>query len=142
MNSKQLYIARILRTAVSGFLLIAATFLVQPTDILGQTMTIEEYEPKSTLIVPENLLTRAKYPLIDVHNHRRLDPRPEDLAEMVAEMDALNMKVLVNLSGRNGAALKEGIRKTKGKYPSRFVVFANIDFTGIDEPGYGERAAR
>jgi predicted TIM-barrel fold metal-dependent hydrolase len=61
---------------------------------------------------------------------------------MVDEMDALNMQVLVNLSGRSGDTLGEGIRIIKNKYPKRFVIFANIDFRGIDEPGYGEKAAK
>ena len=42
----------------------------QPNNNL--TMTIEEYEPKSTLKVPVNLVTRAKYPIIDIHNHQSL----------------------------------------------------------------------
>ncbi len=37
---------------------------------LAQTMTIEEYEPKSTLVVPQHPVQRAKYPFIDVHNHQ------------------------------------------------------------------------
>ena len=37
---------------------------------LAQTMSIEEYDPKSTLVVPQHLVTRAKYPFIDVHNHQ------------------------------------------------------------------------
>ena len=119
----------------------AALFL-QTTNVNGQTMTIEEYEPKSTLVVPENPITKAKYPFIDVHNHQRPNPTPEDLAKMVAEMDELNMKVLVNLSGRNGDALAEVVRNFKGKYPNRFIIFANVDFTGIDESGFGERAAK
>ena len=61
---------------------------------------------------------------------------------MVAEMDDLNMKVLVNLSGRSGDTLVKGVNNLKGKYPKRFVVFANVSFRGIDEPGYGERAAK
>ncbi len=105
-------------------------------------MSIEEYEPKSTLVVPETLVTRAKYPFIDIHNHRSLNPGSDQLAQMIAEMDALNMQVLVNLSGRSGDALKQGVQNTKGKYPNRFVIFANLDFRGIDEPGYGERAAK
>ena len=33
-------------------------------------MDIEEYEPISTLVVKENIITKAKYPFIDVHNHQ------------------------------------------------------------------------
>lgn len=37
-------------------------------------MDVEEYEPISTLIVPEHKLTRARYPFIDVHNHQWIMP--------------------------------------------------------------------
>jgi uncharacterized protein len=125
----------------AGLLLLTVIFL-QPLAIGSQTMTIEEYEPKSTLIVPATIVKKAKYPFIDVHNHQSLNPKPEALAKMVTEMDALNMAVMVNLSGRNGNALAEGVKNTKGKYPTRFIIFANLDFKDIDEPGYGERAAK
>ena len=103
-------------------------------------MTIEEYEPKSTLKVPQNPVTRAKYPIIDVHNHQSLTPDPARLAQIVKDMEALNLYAMVNLSGRSGKDLAEGVKNTKGKYPTRFIVFANINFDGIDEPGYSEKA--
>ena len=108
--------------------------------VAQQTMSIEEYDPKSTLVVPEHPVTRAKYPFIDVHNHqRRLTP--ERLVELVRDMDSLNMRVMVNLSGGNGDSLETNVTAMKGRYPERFVVFANLNFAGVDEPGYGERAA-
>ncbi|MCU1272585.1 MAG: amidohydrolase family protein, partial [Bryobacterales bacterium] len=45
-------------------------FALLASSILAQTMSIEEYEPKSTLVVPQHPVTRAKYPFIDVHNHQ------------------------------------------------------------------------
>ncbi len=47
---------------------------------------------------------------------------------------------MVNLSGRNGDRLKQGADWAKSTN-GRFVVFANLDFSNIDEPGYGKRAA-
>ncbi len=118
-----------------------AVMLAFQLSVLSQEMTIEEYEPKSTLVVPGKEITRARFPFIDIHNHRRPEPQPGELEKMIGEMDAMNMRVLVNLSGRNGEALKQIVANYKGRYPQRFVVFANINFEGIDEPGYGERAA-
>lgn len=105
------------------------------------TMTIEEYEPKSTLKVPVNLVTRAKYPIIDVHNHQSLTPDPAKLEQIVKDMESLNMYAMVNLSGSSGDKLAEGVKNTKGRYPTRFIVFANLDFKGIDESGYSQRTA-
>lgn len=123
-------------------LLIFSAILLQPIAIGSQTMTIEEYEPKSTLIVPQHIVKKAKFPFIDVHSHQPLNPTPENLAKMVSEMDALNMQVMVNLSGTSGEKLAQSVKTYKGKYPTRFITFANLDFTGIDAPDYGKKAAK
>jgi predicted TIM-barrel fold metal-dependent hydrolase len=107
----------------------------------AQTMSIEDYEPRSTLVVPQHPIARAKYPFIDVHNHQDTDLSEGDVAQMVREMDAMNMRVMVNLSGGQADELVRAVRTLKRRYPKRFVVFANLDFAGIDEPGWGERAA-
>jgi uncharacterized protein len=106
-----------------------------------QTMTIEEYDPKSTLVVPGHPITRAKFPIIDVHNHQRGDMAKDRLDKLVKDMDGINLQVMVNLSGGFGDTLTKNVQNMKGQYPKRFVVFANIDFKGLDEPGYAQRAA-
>ena len=77
----------------------------------AQTMSIEEYEPKSTLVVPEHHPSKAKYPFIDVHNHQDRDMSAEEAAKLVADMDRIGMKVMVNLSGGAGRRVREGTRK-------------------------------
>jgi len=106
-----------------------------------QTMSTEEYDPKSTLVVPEHPLTRAKFPLIDVHNHQRGNMGAAQLDKLLTDMDALNMRVMVNLSGGSGERLQQTVQAMKGRAPERFVVFANISFDGIDQPGYSQRTA-
>lgn len=100
-----------------------------------------DYEPRSTLVVPEHRPTRAKYPFVDVHGHQRIDMTSDQIDRLVGEMDAMNMRVMVNLSGRQGDALAKGVRAYDAKHPRRIVVFANLDFRGIGEPGWGARAA-
>jgi predicted TIM-barrel fold metal-dependent hydrolase len=109
--------------------------------ISAQTMSIEEYSPKSTLVVPEHKPTRAKYPFIDVHNHQDRDMSAAEAARLVADMDRINLRVMVNLSGSQGAEFEKGYRNLPGRYPGRFIVFANLDFAGIEKPGWGARAA-
>jgi uncharacterized protein len=108
---------------------------------VAQTMSIEEYAPKSTLVVPEHKPTRAKFPFVDVHNHQRGEMSADRLDQLVREMDELNMKVMVNLSGGSGERLRRTLASMKGRYPDRFVVFANLDFSDIDNPQWGRRAA-
>lgn len=101
-------------------------------------MSVTDYDPKSTLVVPGQMVTRAKYPFIDVHNHQRR-MGTQDLKATSREMDALNMAVMVNLSGRSGNDLEAAIDNAETNAPGRFIVFANIDFEGIDDPGWTER---
>jgi len=103
-------------------------------------MSIEEYDPKSTLVVPEHPVKRAKYPFIDVHNHQ-YGLTPESVDKLVADMDSINLRIMVNLSGGYGERLKENIAILKSRYKDRFVVFANMDFSGIDDPDYPQRVA-
>jgi predicted TIM-barrel fold metal-dependent hydrolase len=107
----------------------------------AQTMSIEEYSPKSTLVVPRHPKTRAKYPFIDIHNHQRSNQGPQGVDKLIADMDALNLRVMVNLSGGYGDQLQRSVETFKGRYKDRFVVFANIDFRDIDHPDYPARAA-
>src|SRR4249920_4245499 len=102
--------------------------------------TIREYNPKSTLVTKEHRLERAKFPFIDIHSHH-WNPTPEHVDQLVKEMDTINMRVLVNLSGGTGEELKRTLAVMKGRYPNRFVVFANLSYDDLNRPGYGKRAA-
>lgn len=106
----------------------------------AQEMSFEEYNPRSTLKVPEHPVTRARFPFVDVHNHLRGDLTPERVAEIVRDMDALNMAVFVNLSGGSGERLRRTVAALTAA-PGRFVVFANPSYEGIDDPDYPERTA-
>ena len=103
-----------------------------------KTPTIEEYEPKSTLVVPEHKLDRAKFPFVDIHSHH-WNPTPEEVDELIKGMNSINMRVMVNLSGGTGERLKRTVEVMKGRYPNRFVVFSNMDYTDLDKPGFSER---
>ena len=122
-------------------LFIAITAFAQETP-QPATMNFEDYEPKSTLVVPEHPRTRAKFPFIDIHNHQPRNMSPAEVAKLVADMDRIGMAVMNNLSGGSGDALKQGIATFQGEYPKRFVAFANIDFANIDDPDFGVKAAR
>ena len=106
----------------------------------SQTPTIEEYQPKSTLVTKEHKIERAKFPFIDIHSHH-WNPTPEHVDQLVKEMDTINLRVMVNLSGGTGEQLRRTVAAMKGRHPDRFAVFANLSYDDIDTPGYGKRAA-
>jgi predicted TIM-barrel fold metal-dependent hydrolase len=104
-------------------------------------MGFEEYNPTSTLVVPEHKVTKAKFPFIDVHNHQFNMPSME-LGTLAKEMDKLNMAVMINLSGQSGNSIVRSVKNIKDNFPKRFIVFANVDFNRVGEPDWGEKAAR
>ena len=122
-------------------ILVGSAITFAPSAFCQRHMLITEYSPKSTLVVPQHPLTRAKYPFIDVHNHQDSLMAPERLNQLVKDMDSINLQVMVNLSGGYGDKLETGVGNMKRRYKDRFVVFANIDFTNIDAPDYSRRAA-
>ncbi|MDC3077189.1 amidohydrolase family protein [Flavobacteriales bacterium] len=104
-------------------------------------MDIEEYSPISTLVVPQNPKTRSKFPFIDVHSHHWNMPIM-NLDNLIEEMDSLNMKYQINLSGSGFAVfsgkqdlmdlnLSKSINNVKKNYPERFGVFVNLDLSKI-----------
>ena len=106
----------------------------------SQTPTIEEYQPKSTLVTKERKVERAKFPFIDIHSHH-WNPTAEEVDRLVREMDTINLRVMVNLSGGTGEQLRQTVATMKGRHADRFVVFANLSYDDINTPGYGKRAA-
>src|SRR4030088_2452686 len=103
-----------------------------------QTPTIDEYQPKSTLVTKEHKIERAKFPFVDIHSHH-WNPTAEEVDRLVKEMDTINLRVMVNLSGGTGEQLKNTVAVMKGRYPDRFVVFANMSYDDLNTPGFGKR---
>lgn len=98
-------------------------------------MSFEEYNPPSTLVVPENPIKRAKYPFVDIHNHQ-FDMPIRDLSNLTDEMDSLNMAFMINLSGFRGLYLEKCLKNVQENAPTRFGLFVNLDWEKIDEPNF------
>jgi predicted TIM-barrel fold metal-dependent hydrolase len=104
--------------------------------------SITDYKPRSTLVVAEHPRPRAKFPAIDIHSHQPTPISPADFDRVVAAMDALNLKLIVNLSGGSGERLRRGLEAIRSSpHRDRMVLFANVDFSGGVGPGFGARAA-
>ena len=120
----------------------------------GRQLLLENFRPQSTLKVDEHHLTRARFPVVDVHTHFRIRTRhsPEQLAAYIKIMDRNQVAVCVSLDGTLGDPFDEHLKYLE-KYRDRFVVFANIDFQGagkagepatwdVNQPDFAGRVAR
>lgn len=118
-----------------------AYFIVGKIQYRQNSMSFEEYNPPSTLVVPEHPIKKAKYPFVDIHNHQ-FDMPLKDLTKLTAEMDSLNMAFMVNLSGFRGLYLEQCLDNVKENAPTRFGLFVNLDWEKIDAADFAENNLR
>ena len=127
-------------------------YVINKTQIKNNLMDIEEYSPISTLRVSENQIKNSKYPFIDVHSHH-WNMAVQDLSGLVEEMDDLNMKFMINLSGSGYATflgkqslmdlnLSKSLKNVKENFPSRFGVFVNLDLKKIDDKDFASSSVK
>ncbi len=131
----------------------ANALVQQPQQSAPTKLALEDFQPKSMLVVPEHPVARARYPVIDMHTHvsgvfgRRRSRDPEDpdanaasafkqLNEFVGWMDQLNIQTLINLTGGYGEALKQNISDLQGRYKGRFLNCVVPAYDRLREPNY------
>ena len=107
----------------------------------GQLL-LRDFKPESMLRVAETTVDRARFPVIDVHNHandaRTLTGPHPSAAELVARMDRANIQRVVILTGGFGESLQRVLDTMVTPYPDRFTVFAQLDWSKVAEPGFSD----
>ena len=116
----------------------------QPASDISQ-LKLRDWQPRSMLKTKQSNVDTPAYPVIDVHNHLgggkdRLTP--ERVEHYLAEMDAAGVRTVVNLDGGSGQRLKETLAALDEAHPGRFLTFALLDFSNIDDENWGRREAR
>jgi predicted TIM-barrel fold metal-dependent hydrolase len=118
---------------------------IRPRSCLGPEVpapSILDYRPRSTLVAPAHGVRKARYPAIDFHGHPQgLLASVESLARLGAELDALNVRVMIAANNLSGDALKRAVA-TIGSSPvmkDRVRAFTGINFQNVG-PGWAERA--
>jgi predicted TIM-barrel fold metal-dependent hydrolase len=105
--------------------------------------TITDYKPRSTLVVPQHPVPKAKYPVVDVHGHAPGMNSVEGINRVVAAMDSLNLRVMVVPGGGRGGggSYAETLATiAKAGHKNRFALWAGTSFSNVG-PGWGVRAA-
>jgi predicted TIM-barrel fold metal-dependent hydrolase len=104
--------------------------------------SILDYRPRSTLVTAQHPVPRAKFPVVDVHGHPPALTSPEIINSVVAEMDKLNIRVLVSADNSSGERLQRALPAVAASpHKNRFRFFTGIDFRNVG-PGWAERAVK
>jgi len=106
-----------------------------------KTLLLRDFNPKTMLHVSSHPVERARFPVIDMHQHvndamgigDRLPPE-----QILGIMDRTNVQKIVILTGLWGDALQKVLDEMVKPHPDRFIVFTQIDWTKIDDPNFGE----
>ncbi|HLY17074.1 MAG TPA: amidohydrolase family protein [Bryobacteraceae bacterium] len=115
----------------------------------GAGIPLEDFEPKSMLVVPAHPTPRASHPVIDVHTHvsslfpkQRAANSPEmakahaQVDTFVRWMDALNIRTMINLTGGYGDLLKQNVADLQDRHKGRFFNCVEPAYNRIREPGF------
>ena len=102
-------------------------------------MLLENYRPQTKLVVKQTLLTRARYPVIDAHNHLaefggHWDQRPVN--GLIDQLDQAGIIHYVDLDGGWGEdLLNRHLDTFKAAAPERFSIFGGVDWSKWPQMG-------
>lgn len=108
-------------------------------------LPLRAFRPRASVRVPAHDVPRARFPVVDAHNHlgRWLtrDGRwaAADVGALLADMDSCNVEAVVNLDGRWGDVLEANLDRYDRVHPGRFATFCHLDWSTLSEPGWPER---
>lgn len=103
-----------------------------------ERLLLKDYRPRSIHRVPRTTITRARFPIIDMHSHPYART-PQEIEAWVRTMDELGIEKTIVMTGATGARFDELV-ELYGRHPGRFSIWCGFDYRGFDEPGYGPAA--
>lgn len=109
-------------------------FVAMVTASAKVDLPLGEFQPKSTLVREEHYVQKARFPVIDYHNHLdALDPR-----DVLRVMDACNIERVVNITMQVGDAALQVIDKFHSADPQRFATIGWMDWSGVERSDFAQ----
>ena len=101
-----------------------------------KTLLLKDFKPFSMLHVPEHRVDRAKFYVIDVHNHVNDAARVDEHippGRVIEVMNSTNVRTIVILTGMWGGRLQRVVDEMIKPYPGRFMVFTQLDWSRVND---------
>ncbi len=132
------------KTVLFYFVLSTIIYLCDLDTIIAQTdpshLLLKDYRPKSIYNVPVTKVTKAKYPVIDIHSHPYATSEA-DLDLWVKNMDEAGITKTILLTYAYGNEF-DSLMNFYSKYPDRFELWCGFNYTGYDKSGFGPEAVK
>ncbi len=109
-------------------------------------MRLSDYRPLSKLRLPEHLIEKPRFGVVDAHNH--LGPtfsqgwHARPVSELLAALDEAGVEAIVDLDGGQGEAFSQHFAKYAGAHPTRFAHVAQMAYEEwAERADFGEMEA-
>jgi predicted TIM-barrel fold metal-dependent hydrolase len=104
-------------------------FMAMVTAKAEVTLPLSQFQPQSTLVTAEHPVERARFPVIDYHNHLdALDP-----VEILRIMNACGIERVVNITMKTGEEAIRMIDKFRSVDAERFATIGWMDWSGVEK---------
>jgi predicted TIM-barrel fold metal-dependent hydrolase len=95
-------------------------------------LPLSHFQPKSMLVTKEHYVERAKFPVIDYHNHLdSLEP-----LDVLRVMDACGIEKIVNITMKTGEDALRMIDRFQAADARRFATIGWMDWSDVTEPDF------
>ncbi len=95
-------------------------------------LPLSDYAPRSELKVPAHSIEKARFPVIDYHNHLdSCDPN-----DVLCVMDSCGIEKVVNITMKTGQEALEVFDRFHRTAPSRFHSIAWMDWAGVERKDF------
>lgn len=122
-------------------ILMPLLFILVTIDMSAQASDLKlvDWQPISQLVTKRTNIIKAKFPVIDIHNHLG---NLENTEHYLAEMDKAGVWKCVSLDALSKDDFyKEHLKVSNAIGKDRFLPFFRPDFSKIDEPNFGVNEA-
>jgi predicted TIM-barrel fold metal-dependent hydrolase len=112
----------------------ADKFVAMQTAKIEVDLRLSDYAPRSQLKIPAHAIERARFPVIDYHNH--LDAQSPQA--VLSIMDACGVEKIVNITMLTGQAAIESIDRFHKAAPDRFSTIGWMDWSGVERADFSQ----
>lgn len=111
---------------------------VSPTPGPMDEILLKDYAPRSSVIVQETFVEKAKYPCLDSHVHIEAKT-PQEIDQWVRTMDKVGIETSFILTGASGDDFKKLVGSFAKAHPGRFQLYCGMDLTDIENGNFSKR---
>ncbi|MEQ8580369.1 MAG: amidohydrolase family protein [Marinoscillum sp.] len=118
------------------WMMISGQLLAQSPD----SLLLKDYQPRSIFKIPKSKVTKARFPVIDMHSHPYARTAA-DLQQWIINMDSAGIRQTMILTYATGAEF-DSLHSVYAAFGERFQLWCGFDYTGYNEPGWTEKAIK